>query len=193
MTRNYGKALVLLGNHGAGKDTVANALMSRYKGFENIKFGSLCKKIVAEAFDIDPAVTEHRVNRTISGIMTTFGIFGNSLCALDMLNVLFEGSKGNSQAAVNFREASIQYAMHRANLALVPIFTDVRREQEMEAVVAAYRPTVIHLLSDKAPLTHGDEAVASVAQTFGATPFRTSPQPVRQTVEQIIAFLEQQP
>lgn len=120
-------AIVLLGYSGVGKDTTFAALDSLCPHvFTNVKFGRLAKELTAKAFDIDVSELEDKELRK-QGRHNWCG-----LSPLDLLTVLYRG------ITPELTKAHISYALMSVNQDYIPVFTDIRRHEEAEAVKQTY-------------------------------------------------------
>jgi hypothetical protein len=129
------KAIILLGSHGAGKDTIANELIARHpKVFCNVKFSTLLKKITANAFYTTTARLEEKKWRNE---IKNFGV-----SPLNVLNALFYGYSYVPELA----EAIIDYGISSIPKHATPVFTDIRRVGELEAVYKNYEKDNVYLL-----------------------------------------------
>ena len=130
-------ALVLLGRHRTGKDTMANLLEFAYNRVINVKFSALSKRLVASALDLPYSATEDRHFRSEYCATKTFGV-ETDLSILDLLNVLYYGMESDTEAASRMVSAGIKYALTVAEGAYHPVFTDIRRQLELDAVLERY-------------------------------------------------------
>lgn len=154
-------AIVLIGNSGVGKDTVANMLIRDYPGvFVNVKFSSLTKAIFAQL-----GFTEAQVNGTDKEKVREQTLVINDketgVSLLDLLVSLFHGSH-----KTNLHRANITWALNSIPSGSIPIFTDVRRADEMQAVRKNYTPLVIKLYSPDIIPGAADAEIASLAWDF---------------------------
>ena len=142
--------IILLGRHGAGKDTMAGLLKVIYTGVFNAKFSEYSKRFVASALDIPYEYLNDREKRNDLSATGTFG-FTSDFSALDMLNVIYYGSLGDNPESKRFCEAGIRYTLSKAEYSPRVVFTDIRRLQEAEAVLQYYdRLKVIVLVNNGA-------------------------------------------
>jgi hypothetical protein len=187
-------ALVLLGYHGIGKDTIARMVETDYKGVGNVKFGALNKRMVAEIFNFCPSYLENHDFRSTFDCMETYGIGGQKLSPLDLLNVMFSGMQADTSAARNLSSACHAYTLQVAEAYALPVFTDIRNMSEMEAVADKFDKVVVHLRDLSLQPGLGDSNVDEVAEAFADIVFDRLPgQPVRTYVKlkrAVASFLE---
>jgi len=127
-------ALVLLGVSGSGKDTIA----SQFPSSTNIKFAALTKEIVARVWGVDADKLEDKEWRNESSLL--IGGKQISLSPFDLLSALYHGAP-----YTKLSKANIELAIEKAKASSFPIFTDVRRVLELEAVVQHFFPYVVLL------------------------------------------------
>ena len=140
--------IILLGRHGAGKDTMAHLLSVIYNGVYNAKFSEFSKRFVSSALDIPVSYLNDRVKREEISATGTFG-FTSDLTALDMLNVLFHGSLSDTPEAKRFCEAGIRFVLGKSEFYPRVVFTDIRRLQEAKAVLQYYEKVTVVVLVDE--------------------------------------------
>jgi len=144
----FNNPIILLGRHGAGKDTMAHLLSVKYSGVYNAKFSEYSKRFVASALDIHVSYLNDRVKREEISATGTFG-FTSDLTALDMLNILFHGSLSDTPEAKRFCEAGIRFILGKSEFYPRVVFTDIRRLQEAEAVLQYYEKVTVVVLINK--------------------------------------------
>lgn len=129
-------ALVLLGYSGVGKDTMAN-MLCKTSGCVNSKFGELPKRLACNLLTLPYSrdLVESKANRESA----VAGFYGLSL--MDVLTVLYKGSQDSEPMLKAIR----QFTFDKIG-ADVPIFTDVRRQTELDAINERYQPLVIRLV-----------------------------------------------
>lgn len=130
-------AIVLLGFSGAGKDTHANMLVEECSGVVNAKFGAFNKHIVAKLFKVPPSMLDDHTWRTTAKLVVDGRI--TQVTAFDLLTALFRGSKGTV--------IEQEHLKHTRSMVgdCLPVFTDIRRVREFDAVLEDYNPLVIYL------------------------------------------------
>lgn len=133
-------ALVLLGYSKSGKDTIANLLSQKYVGVVNAKFSLLTKEILSRLFKVPVSMMEDRQWRS-TALLEHNGQRIN-LTPMDLLTALFHGAP-----KCNLGKANVAYTLQQVQ-GLFPVFTDVRRLYEWNAILEHYRPLVI-LLENK--------------------------------------------
>lgn len=158
--------ILLLGRHGAGKDTIATLLQNQFKGVENVKFGELNKRIAASACDIPWEYTNDRTFRRNYDVGSNFGI-KSDFTLIDLLNVLYNGSLGSNSSARKLVKTGIEFTINNCKNCQRPVFTDVRRMQELNAVLNEYGDTIKAIYirdrkQDHTPYSEGDEQLALV-------------------------------
>lgn len=121
------RALVLLGNSGVGKDTLAALLAQENpvrKTF-NAKFSAFAKGLVADALQVPVSRWEDKNWRNTR-------IYG-SLTPLDLLQVLYFGSLGDSNPSYRFQQACLSYISNRIYVQKpdLVVFTDLRKPEEV--------------------------------------------------------------
>lgn len=137
-------ALVLIGYSGVGKDTIAHLLntQSRLAGaVHNAKFGEFGKLLTAKVFDLELAEMEDKVKRaeTMYSDICQFS-------PLDFLTVLFAGAEKSKAYTESYRAYTVEKAKASGKF---PVFTDVRRIQELDYVYEAFKyATVVYLHND---------------------------------------------
>jgi hypothetical protein len=116
---------------------MANLLEVSYAGVVNVKFSALSKRLVASALDLPYRATEDRDFRTEFCATRTFGV-ETDLSILDLLNVLYYGMESGTEAGSRMVQAGIKYALAIAKYSRYPVFTDIRRQLELHAVLECY-------------------------------------------------------
>ena len=132
-------AIVLLGEHNTGKDTLGNFLVSIVPGAGIVKFGGLNKYLVARMFDKSVESMEDKTERQQKVI--------HELSPLTMLNLLFQAGQLETPEAEALRKSYRINAITAAASVEFPIFTDIRRQEELNEVKARYNPFVVFLFA----------------------------------------------
>jgi ribose 1,5-bisphosphokinase PhnN len=176
------KAIVLLGSHGAGKDTVANALIEQYpKCFYNAKFSRLLKEITANAYYANTKQMEKKHWRDIPGM---YGV-----APIDVLNALFYGSAHVPKLAESILDSCISSIPSDT----IPIFTDVRRDIELQKVLDTYTEdnvVVVRLLRSSSKPDDTDNYLNATTINFTHVNNDGS---IDKTVEELIKLLGLKP
>lgn len=166
------KAIVLLGAHGVGKDTMADLLFNTRKGVENIKFSEFSKRFVASAISVPYSYLNTGQFRKSYRVASYFG-FGSPLTPLDILNVLFQGMASGSESGKRMIDAGIDYAITKADASFLPVFTDIRRQAEYDAVVDNFGKdnTIVVLLQREQAqaVEEGDEGLLELEEHITQT------------------------
>jgi hypothetical protein len=180
-------ALVLLGYHGVGKDTLCTLLQSRFSDVGNIKFGSLNKRLVAEVFNLCPSYLEDRDFRATFDCMKTFGYTGCKLSLIDLLDVLFQGMQSSTPAAANLSAACHRYALEQAKEYELPVFTDIRNWSEIQAVLDNFDAVVVWLRDDSIEAGLSDDHIDAIAEAHAnVVQHRLAGSPLS-TLEELVA------
>jgi len=133
-------SLVLLGYSGAGKDTLASLLEREFPGCTiTIKFSCLTKQLVAKLWGVDPCMLENKQWRS-----ATHYIFDGhpiKLTPMDLLSALYHGALHSNLALAN-----IEVALASIPPGSFPVFTDIRRQLELDAVLRFYQPRIVWLV-----------------------------------------------
>lgn len=145
-------SIVLLGNTGAGKDTTFVALnVANPTKYYNAKFALLSKTITAKVFNLEVRELEDKELRTKPS--KTY----SGLSPLDLLTVLYKG------ITPSLEEAHVHFLLDLIPDGKIPVFTDIRREHELMAVLRNYEHTIIiKLESDTAPEGENDGDISSL-------------------------------
>lgn len=161
-------AVILLGYHGVGKDTLANRLIKDNSAFVNIKMSKMYKDLLQHTLGL----TEAEINGTDLAKVREAPI---SICAnigeelnfpfsaLDILNLLFQGSRVDSR----FVDSHVTYALDSIPEGKIPVFTDIRRIEEYEAVCRNFNPVIIFLKDKDVPPGDTD---GNIPQLVGLDP-----------------------
>lgn len=156
-------AIVLLGYSGVGKDTAFAELNNRRRGkYTNVKFGLLAKTLVANILGIQVQQLEDRQLRESKVI---YGLSPN-----EILTVLFRG------CTPALTEAHLSYAFDNLDDDKLPVFTDVRRWNEAEAINERYsNPLYFLLWCNQVECGDNDYLIQEIAVVNNAKPiFRDS-------------------
>jgi len=131
-------SLVLLGYSGAGKDTLASLLEREFPGCSIVKFAALIKKLVAKLWGVDPSLLEDKQWR----LATHFILDGHpiKLTPMDLLSALYHGAPHSNLALAN-----IEVALASIPAGSFPVFTDIRRQLELDAVFRFFQPRIVWL------------------------------------------------
>jgi ribose 1,5-bisphosphokinase PhnN len=176
------KALVLLGSHGSGKDTVANSLIVKYPGsFYNAKFSKLLKEITANAYYTNTKQLENKTWRNTPGMYR--------VSPLDVLNALFYGSTH----VQNLAESILDSCISSIPLDTIPIFTDIRRDKELQKVLEVFgeeEVIIIRLLRSSSTPDDTDNYLNESVINFTHV---NNDGAIEQTVEEVINLLELKP
>jgi hypothetical protein len=121
------KAIVLLGYRKAGKDSIFKELAKKYRVY-NAKFASMGKTTVANICGVPLLCLEDRNWREEEFINNT-----SPRQLLDALFYLGEHDEAYSEAVHN-------YCLDNIPSDYIPVFTDVRRKLELEAIYKKYNP-----------------------------------------------------
>lgn len=145
-------SIVLLGNSGAGKDTTYAALdVANPTKYYNAKFALLSKTITAKVFNLEVRELEDKELRTKPS--KTYA----GLSPLDLLTVLYKG------ITPSLEQAHVHFLLSIIPDGKIPVFTDIRREHELMAVLQNYKHTVIiKLESDTAPEGVNDGEISAL-------------------------------
>lgn len=145
-------SIVLLGNSGAGKDTTYAALdVANPTKYYNAKFALLSKTITAKVFNLEVRELEDKELRAKPS--KTYA----GLSAIDLLTVLYKG------ITPSLEQAHVHFLLSIIPDGKIPVFTDIRREHELMAVLKNYSHTVIiKLESDTAPEGENDGDISSL-------------------------------
>lgn len=130
-------AIVILGYSGVGKDTLANMLAEDIAEVVNAKFGAFNKEIVATLFKVPATFLDDHEWRTTAKLVVAGKI--SKVTAFDLLTALFRGSKGTP-----LEQEHLQHTLSLCK-GCIPVFTDIRRITEFDAVIENYNPLVIYL------------------------------------------------
>ena len=148
----YFDSVVLIGEHGSGKDTIGKHIVSVVEGASIVKFGAFGKLLVSKAFNLSLDDMECKETRE------TTKLFG--LSALDLLNLLFQAGSTDTKEALKLREAYQSFAITIAKVIDFPVFTDIRRMEELDFVREGFNPLIIGLEKlSSYPRLSGDEHV----------------------------------
>lgn len=165
-------AIVILGYSDVGKDSAFAALDKRNPNkFTNVKFGAYAKLLTAKAFDISPQVLEDKNKRNETN---EYG-----LSPMDMLTALFKGCDSS------LTKAHIAYAFNSIQPQLIPVFTDVRRSVEADAIDKSFvSPLYIWLVSPSVEPSVNDTEIMSIARNhFAYIIVRITPDLTAETIE----------
>lgn len=155
ITEKY-NAIVLLGYHNIGKDTLANRLVEEYPQFVNTKFSALSKLLIYTATGVD--CNDKKARELPIGLNN----INTNLSAIQLLNALFLASNHEPSLA----KANIEFAINSISKGKIPVFTDVRRVAEMQAVSAHFIPLVIVLYDKDVKPGESDEQIDNVKATI---------------------------
>lgn len=149
-------AIVLLGYSGVGKDTTFAVLNQLLQGsLTNAKFSLLPKQLVADILGVPVQQIEDRRVREDKCI---YGLSPN-----DILTVLFRGCTDD------MTKAHLDYAFDNIDNTKIPVFTDIRRFNEANAVNERYNNPVYFLLwSPKVDCGVNDGDVNAIASANNA-------------------------
>lgn len=151
-------AIVLLGNSGVGKDTIANRLCFENPAYKNIKFSAIIKHLFSDWLDLDDDDIENKklrceYNFNVRGYQTISTL-------LDLLDVTFRGCPGTT-----LETDKLAYAKQRCE-GYTPIFTDCRSVAESEWIHYNFSPIYIHLYRPSVEPGISDENVNQVWGSF---------------------------
>lgn len=132
-------SIILLGKRDAGKDSALVALSSLLPT-TNIKFSGLTKNLI-DTMAGEPGLCNNKEKRTSP--MPSLG----GLSALWWLDALFALSETHPDLATANRETAIAQATQAATRHQVPVFTDIRKPGEMDAVIDSPLSPLVFLLS----------------------------------------------
>ena len=158
-------ALVLIGYSGVGKDTLANLLAARYVGMSIHKFSGFTKSLVASALCVPKPYLEDKVWRTAHSFGKDWDL-ESRFSPLDLLALLFQATALDTPEAARLNAINVEYCMKLALKCAKPIFTDVRRVQEMSTLQDHFSTTVILLTRDGVTEGVSDYFVNSLAMNF---------------------------
>jgi hypothetical protein len=131
---------VLLGYSGVGKDTLASLLEREFTGCSIIiiKFSCLTKQLVAKLWGVDPSLLENKQWRAA----THYIVDGHpiKLTPMDLLSALYHGAPFS-----NLSLANIEVALASIKPGSFPVFTDIRRQLELDAVLRFWQPRIVWL------------------------------------------------
>lgn len=125
-TQEY-NAIVLLGASGVGKDTIAKEVIKLVASYRVVKFAQPIKNLVAAAVGVDPSVCEDRAQRCLPIVF----LGGEVKSILELLMDSYRELQG-SEIHQQMVEEVIAHA------GALPIFTDVRNDNEAEAILKTY-------------------------------------------------------
>lgn len=122
------KALVLLGYRNTGKDSICKALQESYSNIHNAKFGAYNKELAAH-------LTMCGVQKFEDKQWREQPMFSDhSFKPTDLLNALFAFTKVNK----NHRKTVYTDTFGKIPFSSLPVFTDIRREEELNEVIGYY-------------------------------------------------------
>ena len=121
------KAIILLGESGIGKDHLFKSLSTTYPNIQNVKFTTYAKTLVSRAFNVSPSLMDDKEWRTQN-------LPGIELSPLDLLLTLYHGARNYPK----FSDANIKYTLDSIVDGFIPVFTDVRRVKEANAIKEAF-------------------------------------------------------
>lgn len=133
-------SIVFLGEHGSGKDTLGNYICEIVNNAGIVKFGLLGKQLTAKAFEVPLELLEDKDKRKEIALY--------QLSPLTFLNLLFQAGQLDTPEAKALRESYVTNALNRAFAFDFPVFTDIRRQEELDAVKTKYNPLVILLATE---------------------------------------------
>lgn len=155
-------SIVLIGEHGSGKDTIGKHIVSVVDGAGIVKFGAFGKLLVSKAFNLSLDDMECKETRE------TTKLFG--LSALDLLNLLFQAGSTDTKEALKLREAYQSFAITTASVFDFPVFTDIRRIEELAFVREEFNPLIVGLEKlSSYPRLSGDEQVDELMEEVDIT------------------------
>ena len=137
-------ALVLLGYSGVGKDTLAGLLQYHQPRTTVHKFSAFTKALVSSALDVPKSYLEDKVWRTTHNVGSPYEL-SSLLTPLDLLVLLFQATELNTPEGTALKLANLEFTLSEALQAPAPVFTDVRRLIELNAVQEHFSPTVVFL------------------------------------------------
>jgi hypothetical protein len=150
-------SIVLLGYSGAGKDTLTQLLLDKYPGkFANVKFSALTKSLLG-LIGFTPEQLDGRDVAKVREQTLTIDNKSTGVSLLDLLATLFHGAR-----KTNLHRANIKWALDNIPANVVPVFTDVRRIAEYEALLRKFpNPLIISISDSKLLPGVADEEVDS--------------------------------
>lgn len=151
-------ALVLMGASGVGKDTYYNMINERYSNVCNAKFTLLGKTLLSNALNAPLSLMDDKDWRNTP-------LKSMELTPLDLLLALYQGSLHYPP----FSKGNIKYTLDSIPPDVFPVFTDVRRMPEAEAICDAYPAAVfIHLRRPDIENSFADHDIERIADVVGA-------------------------
>lgn len=155
------KAIVLLGYRNAGKDSVCKELQRQYPGvFHNAKFGAANKQLAANLLMVDSLKFEDKKWRG----STFVGGSHFEFTPLDLLNSLFLLSDNHEGMQKQIDAYCLDIILENT----IPVFTDVRRERELNKVFERFGlddTDVYYLEPITAEESPGDEEIDDLVET----------------------------
>lgn len=150
------KAVVLLGYRNAGKDSVCKGLQERYTNIWNAKFGAYNKELVASFLKIPVSLFEDKDYRNRPWF--------DDFTPLDLLNAVFLFSNTNER----LQQKIDDHCLDSIPKGYLPVFTDVRRQRELEQVFNKYgeaHTVVFNLDPACAEESEGDEELDELVES----------------------------
>jgi hypothetical protein len=138
-------SLVLLGVGNSGKDTVYQKFANLQPNSVNIKFSSFSKHLLGWLMGIPQDYFENKELRTqykvaLDNLEGSFE-YRSPVCLLDLVNALYFGG----ERVPTLLQAGVEYAHAQVTPDCFPVFTDIRRQHELDSVLQKYTPLVVLL------------------------------------------------
>lgn len=162
-------ALVILGNRNSGKDSVAERLRLENfeKPFVNVKFGAYNKRLIESALTLPEGTLDNKNLRTVPLC------FHTGCTPLDFVDVLFQGMSSGTDAAKRLQDyiqlETLQgFIRNHEQNDCIPVFTDVRRVEELRAIKREFTPLVFVLDGGvRAPGAETDQNLSDILKEVG--------------------------
>lgn len=154
-------SLILAGFSGVGKDTLARMLTKDYPQVHNVKFSSLTKDIFANTFRVPRSWLDGLDSEPKWREQPLYA--QGKLTKVTPYQLLASLLYGGDRTGLN--KLSVDYALENIPKDSFPVFTDIRRPEEYEAVTkAGYNPLFIYLRRDDVKPGEADGEILRLAE-----------------------------